>query len=275
MAHAFNSQDIVTFGIPLISKRVAKDFQKVERLLANTLRSIFHQDHKNVHVIIACHEIPAIPDEFKGRVTLVESSLDIPRFRWEQEVDRMRKLALIGVEHRARGGGWLFIIDNDDFVARDVSTRIVQSGKKALVVGNGYRLDALTLKAQKMSRFWRKCGSSNAINWTVDELPEAFPLDNPPLFHKFCETRHIYMPELFQSLGWSYDYLNTPSAVYLINHGQNQSEIISKMTLKWRIYFMLSKWRDWDGDFAETFGVTKSDIVDATYTGTKKFVTEV
>ena len=39
--------------------------------------------------------------------------------------------------------------------------------------------------------------------------------------------------------------------------------------------FMLSKWRDWDGDFAETFGVTKSDIVDATYTGSKKFVTEV
>jgi hypothetical protein len=85
----------LTFGIALMSKRVAADWPSVESLLAATLRSVFNQSVQ-VRVIIACHEAPRIDEARDRRVTIQEVGFDIPRFRWEMEIDRMRKAEVVG-----------------------------------------------------------------------------------------------------------------------------------------------------------------------------------
>jgi hypothetical protein len=265
----------VTFGLPLISSRVAKNWPMIQRLLANTLHSVFNQNTDAIHVIIACHEAPDIPEAQDPRVSIVRVPFDIPRFQWEQEVDRMRKLEMIGVHHRSRGGGWLFILDSDDFVAEDLASRILAStADKALVVATGYKLDASRMEVQKMRRFWRKCGSSCAINWEVDELPESFPQDEPPVYHRFAETRHIVQPELFTLLKWRFSFLEAPAITYLVNHGQNQSDIISALSLKWRLYFMLARRERWGGTVAARFGVPAEAVTSAIYRGDALFATQ-
>jgi hypothetical protein len=86
----------VTFGIPLMSRRVARNWLSIENLLATTLRSVFNQTGVSIRIIIACHERPEIVEARDGRVTIKKVEFDIPRYRWEIELDRMRKLEVIG-----------------------------------------------------------------------------------------------------------------------------------------------------------------------------------
>jgi hypothetical protein len=51
----------VTFGIALMSMRVAPNWPSVQNLLAATLRSAFKQTVP-IRVIIACHEVPHIDE---------------------------------------------------------------------------------------------------------------------------------------------------------------------------------------------------------------------
>jgi DNA-binding transcriptional regulator YdaS (Cro superfamily) len=99
----------LTFGIALMSMRVAPNWPSVEKLLAATLRSAFNQSIP-IHVIIACHEAPRIDKVLDGRVTIRQVDFDIPRFLWEMEIDRMRKAEVLGAALRAQGAGWMFLL---------------------------------------------------------------------------------------------------------------------------------------------------------------------
>lgn len=264
----------ITFGIPLLSRRVARDWPAAQRLLANTLRSVFNQDDPDIRVIIACHEAPEIAEVNDPRVTIVQAGFDIPRFQWEQEIDRMRKLELIGSALRAAGGGWLFILDGDDLIAAELASQIRAAKTKAICLRRGHRFDVRRGLAQPLNRFWRKCGSSVAVRWAVDELPVAPLADNPPIFHYYAETRHYALPEFFARQGWTMSFLEAPVAAYLINHGQNQSDIIVRDNLRWRLYFLLARWRPWTPAMDRKFGVDAASRAEAIYTGDAKFSTE-
>lgn len=263
----------ITFGIPLLSRRVARDWPAAQRLLANTLRSVFNQSAPDIKVIVACHEPPEIDEIRDPRVTVAPVDFDIPRFQWEQEIDRMRKLEVIAAAHRKQGGGWLFILDADDLVSRTLAQRIAAAKTKAVVVRNGYRLDVRRGMAQPLNRFWKKCGSCVAVNWAEDELPLVPLSDNPPVFHQYAETRHYLLPEFFAKRGWSASYEDM-GAAYLINHGQNQSDIIVSDNLKWRLYFMLTRWKPWTPALDAEFGSDAASRTGAIYTGDAKFSTE-
>ena len=211
--------DRMTFGIPLMSSRVARNWPSTEKLLAATLRSVFNQRGANIRIIIACHERPNIEEVDDKRVIVKPVGFDIPRFRWEMEIDRMRKLEVIGAELRAHGGGWLFVLDADDFVSRDLALTVQASDAKAVMIRRGYRLDARTGLYQNMARLWGKCGSCAAVRWEASELPLEALADNPPIYHEFCEQRHYVLPTFFASRGWSWKFLEKPLVTYVINHG--------------------------------------------------------
>ena len=185
----------VTFGIPLMSSRVARNWPSTEKLLAATLRSVLNQAGAAIRVIVACHERPDIEEIRDDRVTLSQVGFDIPRFRWEMEIDRMRKLEVLGAELRARGGGWMFILDADDYVSKDLARTIGLIDAKAIMTRRGYRLDAKTGRYQELAKLWGKCGSCAAVRWDVSELPQTALADNPPIYHEFCERRHYALPD--------------------------------------------------------------------------------
>ncbi len=262
----------VTFGISLVSKRVAADWPSVENLLAATLRSVFNQSVP-IRVIIACHEAPRIDEVADRRVTVQQVGFDIPRFRWEMEIDRMRKAEVLGAALRARGGGWMFLLDADDLVARDLSRAVLQSGAKAVLVKRGYRLDARTGRYQRLGKLWGKCGSCAAVCWDAAELPVAPLADNPPLFHEFCDTRHYKLPQFFSGRGWSWKFLYAPLVAYVVNHGSNESEFLKTTSWKWEICFKLRQWRHWTPALDEQFGVNPQIRTRGAYMGSNMFST--
>ena len=264
----------VTFGIPLMSRRVARNWGSIENLLAATLRSVFNQNDASIRVIIACHERPEIVEAHDARVTIKQVEFDIPRFRAEMELDRMRKLEVIGSELRANGGGWLFVLDADDFVSKHLAKTILASPVKALVVRRGYRLDAKLGQYQQLGKLWGKCGSCAAVRWDESELPLKPLSDNPPIYHEFCERRHYLLPSFFASRGWSWRFLEAPLVVYVVNHGSNQSVVIVRDTIKWRLYFKLMPWKPWKSELDEEFGVNPEKRTEGIYIGDKLFSTE-
>jgi hypothetical protein len=260
----------MTFGIALMSKRVAADWPSVEKLLAATLRSVFNQSVP-IRVIIACHEAPRIDEALDRRVTIQHVDFDIPRFRWEMEIDRMRKAEVLGAALRARGGGWMFLLDADDLVSRDLGKGVLESGAKAVVVKRGYRLDARTNQYQRLGKLWGKCGSCAAVRWDVSELPVTPLADNPPLFHEYCDTRHYKLPQFFSGRGWNWKFLDAPLVAYVVNHGSNESALLKTTSLKWELYFKLAQWRQWTPALDEQFGVNPQIRTQGVYTGPSVF----
>jgi hypothetical protein len=112
------------------------------------------------------------------------------------------------------------------------------------------------------------------IKWTVDELPIVPLADDPPIYHEFCETRHYALPEAFQKFGISFGFLSDPLVTYLVNHGSNQSEVIVVDNLKWRLYFLLGRWRPWTAALDARFGVERALRDQGVYVGNAKFSTE-
>jgi DNA-binding transcriptional regulator YdaS (Cro superfamily) len=262
----------LTFGIALMSMRVAPNWPSVEKLLAATLRSAFNQSIP-IRVIIACHEAPRIDEALDGRVTIRQVDFDIPRFRWEMEIDRMRKAEVLGAALRAQGAGWMFLLDADDLVSRDLGKAIVESGAKAVAVKRGYRLDARTGQYQSLGKLWGKCGSCAAVRWDASELPVAPLADNPPLFHEFCEARHYNLPQFFSDRDWNWKFLEAPLVAYVVNHGSNNSEFSTTQSWKWEIYFKLRQWKQWTPALDELFGVSPQIRTQGVYTGPNLFST--
>ncbi len=265
----------VTFGIPLMSARVARDWPSTEKLFAATLRSVFNQTGTDVRVIVACHEQPNIEEVSDGRVIIRPVDFDIPRFRWEMEIDRMRKLEVLGSELRRLGGGWMFILDADDLVSKDLANNIRSSDAKAIMIRRGYRLDAKGGRYQRIGKLWGKCGSCAAVRWETDELPIIPLFDDPPIYHEFCEHRHYQLPGLFDSRGWSWKFLEPPLVTYVVNHGSNQSEVIVRDSLKWRLYFKLHRWNSWTGQLDNEFGVRPEARSEGIYIGSNQFSTQI
>jgi hypothetical protein len=264
----------ITFGIPVMSSRVAKDWPSIERLLAATLRSVFNQTGAEVRVIIACHERPQIEEVADRRVTVLPVDFDVPRFRWEMELDRMRKMEVIGSELRARGGGWLFALDADDLVARDLAKSIQASATKAVIVRRGYKLDAKAARYQLLNKFYGKCGSCAAVRWETSELPERPLSDNPPVYHEYVETRHYLIPRFFTDRGWTWTFLDEPLLAYVVNHGSNESDILSTLSLRWKLYYMTQRYKNWGPSQDAEFGVSREIREQGLYSGSKLFSTQ-
>jgi hypothetical protein len=260
----------VTFGIPFVSRRVAPNWASVQNLLASTLGSLFNQEGADVRVIIACHESPDIPEVNDPRVTIVNVDFDIPRWRWEMQIDQLRKMEVIGSVHRKAGEGWLFMIDADDLASRRLAKTILDSRVKAIIIQRGFRLDAKRGVYQIMRRFYGKCGSCAAVNWAADELP-LMPLTDPSVMHEMLDHRHYQWPKFFKDRGWSVRFLTDPMLVYNVNHGSNQSDVNIALSLSWRLYFLVTRWRHWTPELDREFGVNRPTLESGLYLGNSKF----
>jgi hypothetical protein len=125
-----------------------------------------------------------------------------------------------------------------------------------------------------MPRFWRKCGSCAAVRWEVDELPTEPLWSNRPVFHDYVEERHFNLPEMFAQKGWSYEFLEEPVAMYAVNHGQNESDILSHESWRWKLKRLATPTQPWSPTFTTTFGVEPADLSASRYAGNRGFGTE-
>lgn len=215
-----------TFGIPLISRRGARNWALVEALLGLTLASVFAQTDQDFRIVLAGHDRPrSLPDD--PRVTFLEADwpADSPR---ADNLDSGRKKHAINAHVLARGGGLLMFLDADDWV--DVGMVAVSRSRIGLrhvggLVAEGYATDLRTLRAAPLPHarvfdraFHRICGSSTVLCLRPEE---DHPLRRDPHadFHE-----HYRWPEIAAAHGVELAQLPVIGN-YLVGTSENHSEV--------------------------------------------------
>ena len=212
------------FGIPLIARAAARDWDIVERLFAGTLKSVLSQTDRRFHVVLAAHDLPA---------SWLERGHDDDRFSffqapWPVEPpsaandDGGAKKWLIKQHVLQQGGGLLMFVDGDDLVDRrtvEVSRALIHRGAIGGLVSHGVAIDADSGKALALpdpvafqDAFHRLCGSTTVARLMPDQ-PD--PYEALGSHHSWEERARAEGLELVQ--------LPT-SGGYIVNTGENHSE---------------------------------------------------
>lgn len=214
-----------TFGIALIARQRARDWQLVEALLELTLASVRAQSDPDFEVIIAGHDRPdAMPDDPRFRFLQVPWPAGRPD---EHNSDGGMKKAYIGDDLLRHGGGLLMLLDADDWVDR----RLVEAARARIgpddvggLIENGWALDLPTLRTLPLPHdlafdiaFHRICGSS-----VVGRLD---PAAVEPVRRDPCRAlgSHHRWPEAARAAGVRLAQLPVAGS-YLINTSENHSE---------------------------------------------------
>jgi hypothetical protein len=225
----------ITIGIPVISRRAAKDWNVVLGFVEQALTCIARQTVPCRRVIVACHERPDVKIPEGLDVTFVEVDIPLPIFTFESELDKLRKCEVIGAKLREYGGGRLFLLDVDDLISDKFIEIVSAHTTKAALFRRGYFMDCITGTLAALPRFWRRCGSCAVVDWNVDELPEAPLSETPTEYRKFLNVRHFEWDVHFRNQNWTVADINEPIVAYTFNHGQNQSSTM-KQSPMWRLY---------------------------------------
>ncbi|WP_174292432.1 glycosyltransferase [Sphingomonas bacterium] len=224
------------FGIPLIARAAAGDWQLVEHLFDLTLRSVMAQDDADFRVLLAGHDLPRA----------WSAVADDPRFTWlpadwapepptAANDDGGRKKWLVRQRMRQAGGGLLMFLDADDWVARDLVRRArEQIGPQHLggVVGAGFALDYRTGRVMRFpiagafeGDFHQLCGSSTVGRIAGEDH------DRHPDPHAVLGSHHEWV-EAAARTGTALARLDV-TGMYLVGTGENHSEAAGPFA-RWR-----------------------------------------
>lgn len=169
-----NTETMLYFGIPLISKDASVNWDQTVNLLNNTLSSIAQQTDKRVHALIACHDIPPIAKRFQPLVTFLPVDSPIPQTVEAMRADKGRKKQEIGLHLRSLGGGYLMFLDSDDLIDKDLASYVLNTqDPSGYIIKSGYEYysDTGNLLLQK-GNFDQICGSCAIFNLKEEDLPQ-------------------------------------------------------------------------------------------------------
>lgn len=214
-----------TFGIALVSRRSAGDWDRVQDLLDLTLASLQGQTEQDFKVVIAGHERPRLPDDPRISFLAADWPDEAPDPR---NADSGRKHHAISEHVLHAGGGLLMFVDADDWV--DVCT--VEAARRMIppqcaggLVESGLVIDFRTLRSAAVPHplifddaYHRICGSGGIIRVNAganDDLRR-----NPYLTLR----PHNSWVEHAEAAGLALTRLPLLGS-YVINHSENHSEV--------------------------------------------------
>lgn len=217
------------FGIPLVSRHAASDWDRVGTLLELTLRSVLAQTDGAFEVLLSGHDRPAS----WNRLTASDPRFRFLRADWSPEAPTaanddsgMKKWRIREAVDRT-GGGLLMYLDADDLVDR----RLVAMARTMIGaehvggwVGEGVIVDYPTWRAVSLpdprvynGPFHELCGSSTVARI---EPGSDDPSRRDP--HAALGSHHLW-PARAAELGVTLARLPV-SGGYLVNTSQNHSE---------------------------------------------------
>jgi hypothetical protein len=213
-----------TFGIPLIARAAARDWNVVVALLGLTLASILAQTDAGFQIVIAGHDRPALPRDERLRFLPAEW---VPEPVRSDNRDAGRKKFAIARHVVEHGGGLLMFVDADDWVPRG----LVRAARETIgpndlggLIAHGFATDLHSLRTAPLPHpaifaggFHEVCGSSIVARLRPDDRD---PLRRDPfaILHE-----HYRWAEQAQALGASVVQLDV-AGNYVINTSQNHSE---------------------------------------------------
>ncbi len=226
-----------TFGVPLLPRASAGNWELIECLFRMTLDSILAQSDQYFRVIVAGHDRPhGFPRDH--RVEFLQANWP-PEPQRRDNLDRGRKVHAINELVMSRGGGLLMFVDADDWVdVRLVATARALIGRDHIggVLTAGFATDFRTLRTASLpdarifhGEFHQICGSSTVAHLKPGDRD---PIRRDP--HRILHE-HYRWTELASEFGASLARLPSRNN-YLINTSENHSETHGPFT-SWRREF--------------------------------------
>lgn len=213
-----------TFGIPLIARASAANWELVEALLALTLASLAAQTEQQFGIVVAGHDRPSVASDIPFEFLQAEGPAEPVR---ANNLDSGRKKHAINTHVRDNGGGLLMFIDADDWV----DTRLVEVARSAMEpdriaahIASGLAIDIRHRRALPIPHpdafergFDQLCGSST-IARILPDADDALRRDPYAVLHE-----HYRWVELCQAAGAPSLPLDLTGA-YLVGTSVNHSE---------------------------------------------------
>ncbi len=246
-----------TFAIALTPHANARDWGLIEALLDLTLASVRAQTDPDWRALIAVHERPrlAVPDD---RISFVEVGWPVAPPGPHND-DSGRKKHLLSDIVRDRGGGYLMVLDADDWVDRG----LVAAARAAIgaehvggLIHEGLAVDFRTLRSAPLPHpeleglpFHRFCGSCGValIRPGAGSEIRRDPFAVLRSHHRWVEVAAEHGERLARL---------PVSGAYLVNTGENHSDVHGPYA-EWRRGFVArvnAVGREVDAAMAARFG---------------------
>jgi glycosyltransferase involved in cell wall biosynthesis len=247
----------------LIARASARDWARIEALLALTLASLRAQTDQDFRVVIAGHDRPRT-DFDDARLSFLAADWPAEPVR-PDNLDSGRKKHAISEQVLAAGGGLLMFVDADDWIDR----RLVETARAALaphhvggLIATGFATDLYALRALPLPHprifrggFHRLCGSSTIIRLLPDD-PDPLRRNPHMVLHE-----HYRWIEVARERGLAVARLPV-SGNYIVNTSENHSELHGPYA-EWRREFARRIGREGDpvdARFAARFGLRLEQI---------------
>lgn len=242
------------FAIPLRSRRVSRDWERVCKLLSHTLASILSQTDRNFRVAVGCHELPELTIAPDPRLVFLQSSAAIPTNLQEQMDDKRRKRRLALAYLRTLGGGFVMPVDADDLVSRQLVHYVrVNPPSFGYLMNRGYELDSLTGLVKYAPRFNKFCGSSAIFRFSTEHLPPSEVDGTEYLADMFRD--HTKWKEIGEKLKRPLKDLPICGAMYVTNNGENHSVLSNNVGWRRTILRRLTPARKPTPELVAEFGL--------------------
>ena len=246
-----------TFAIALTPRANARDWGLIEALLDLTLASVRAQTDPDWRALIAVHERPrlAVADD---RVAFVEVDWPVAPPGPHND-DSGRKKHLLSDIVRDRGGGYLMVLDADDWVDRGLVAAAragIGEDHVGALIESGLAVDFATLRAAPLPHpaleglpFHRFCGSCGVvlIRPGADTELRRDPFAVLRSHHRWVEVAAEHGAGLARL---------PVSGAYLVNTGENHSDVHGPYA-DWRRGFVArvnAVGREVDAETAARFG---------------------
>jgi len=218
---------MIYFGIPLRSKAASKNWENVTKVFNRTLRSIYSQTDPDFKIYVACHDIPALDEEYDERVEFLISDRETPKNKNEMLQDKGWKISMIAQCIRDAGGGYIMLVDSDDLVSNRIAEYVNSHPRcNGYLSRYGYVYQEGAGYMQRVENLHKLCGSCAIVYYSVEDLPDKMPeslYDDSPIDYWIIRKAHCDLPDYLQEIGRGLSTIPFPTTVYVRNTGDNHS----------------------------------------------------
>lgn len=226
-------QNIITFIIPVRHPENARDWGKQKRNLTATVGSIANQSEAGWRaVIVANHgsDLPELPAGFEVKWVdfppnrcYEKDRNDLAKVNEAVRLDKGRRI-LAGLLHARSNMGYAMVVDDDDFISRDLTAYIRQHpGTFGWFVKDGYVWTDGGHWLFLHDDFSNLCGSSHIIRSDLLDLPQSLESASEEYIKNVLGS-HLYIHGLLSERGTPLVPLPFPGAVYRAASAESHSQ---------------------------------------------------
>ncbi|MFW6026017.1 MAG: glycosyltransferase family 2 protein [Candidatus Woesearchaeota archaeon] len=232
---------MLCFITALKSKKVCKNWDRVQELFQSSLYSAYNQIDPDFKIIVVCHEKPKLKKEYDNRVEFIQVDFSPPPYIHKEMIkDKYKKLTKGMIRARELNPDFIMFKDADDLVSRRLSKYANNhKSENGWIIKKGYKW----YYGRKWVYYSNKydCGTNAIINSKCIK----FPKDSSKKSVSECIVLthgHPIIEKGMKEQGTPLKLLPFAGGVHVLGYGDNSQDLdtgVDKPWKGWR-YFLRS-----------------------------------